>query len=147
MHHGLIGAMQPWESALLGFGVSSWADADEHEIHITGDVPMAFRLCVHPPLCFVDPHRVNGCPLIDRPASPFFFLSTFEVARKNTPSPVLTTLSPHRYYRMSRNETWLRERGWEMARDSANFFASRVVPDPSKWCRFLLLSGFAERNV
>lgn len=43
-HHNLSGAMQPWESALLGFGVSSWVDADEHEIHISGDVPMAFRL-------------------------------------------------------------------------------------------------------
>ena len=35
---------QPWESALLGYGVSSWGAADEHEIHISGDVPVAFRL-------------------------------------------------------------------------------------------------------
>lgn len=75
VHHGYGGAMQPWESALLGFGVSAWSIADDYEIHISGDVPMAFR----------------------------------------------------QYFRMTQNSTWLRTRGWEMARDSANFFASRVV--------------------
>ena len=43
-HVGLQGAMMPWESALTGFGESIWRPGDDNEIHITGDVPMAFRL-------------------------------------------------------------------------------------------------------
>ena len=77
-HHGLVGAMQPWESALLGFGVSTWKVGDNNEIHITGDVPMAFRL----------------------------------------------------FHRMARNDTWLRVDAWPLLRDSADFFASRVVREP-----------------
>ena len=41
---GLSGAMQPWESALLGFGVSHTPQNDASEIHVTGDVAMAVRL-------------------------------------------------------------------------------------------------------
>ncbi len=71
--------MWPWESALLGYGVSPWHQADESEIHISGDIPMAFRL----------------------------------------------------YYRANQNDTWLRTQAWESVRDSADFFASRVVIDKS----------------
>jgi trehalose/maltose hydrolase-like predicted phosphorylase len=74
--HGFGGAMQPWESALTGYGVSRVPTNDDQEIHITGDVPNAFRL----------------------------------------------------YYRMTRNATWLQHNGYPLVRDSANFFASRVVP-------------------
>ena len=40
--HGYAGAMWPWESALTGFG--EYEANDDHEIHISGDVPNAFRL-------------------------------------------------------------------------------------------------------
>jgi galactosylceramidase len=43
-HIGLSGSAFPWESASLGFGVSLWKSADQNEIHITGDIAMAFRL-------------------------------------------------------------------------------------------------------
>ena len=65
--------MQPWESALTGFGTSRVPTNDDSEIHITADVAKI-------------------------------------------------------YYRMSQNKTWLRESGWPLIRDSADFFASRVVP-------------------
>lgn len=42
--HGYGGAMQPWESALTGFGTSSVPTNDDKEIHISGDVANAFRL-------------------------------------------------------------------------------------------------------
>ena len=41
---GYNGAMWPWESALVGFGVASWHKGDEHEIHIGGDIVHASRL-------------------------------------------------------------------------------------------------------
>eukprot|EP00051_Salpingoeca_urceolata_P014845 m.189431 g.189431 ORF g.189431 m.189431 type:complete len:834 (-) comp18207_c0_seq1:34-2535(-) len=41
---GFGGAFWPWESALVGFGVSRAVQNDFHEIHITGDIAMAFRL-------------------------------------------------------------------------------------------------------
>ena len=40
--HGQSGAMWPWESGVSGLPVSPWHDADEHEIHITGDIARAF---------------------------------------------------------------------------------------------------------
>lgn len=70
----------PWESALTGFG--EYVSNDDHEIHISGDVPNAFRL----------------------------------------------------YFRMTKNETWLREMGWPVVRDSADFFASRAVPCDATSC-------------
>ena len=41
---GYNGAMWPWESALIGFGVAAWHEGDEHEIHIGGDIVHASRL-------------------------------------------------------------------------------------------------------
>ena len=40
---GYNGAMWPWESALIGFGVAAWHKGDEHEIHIGGDIVHASR--------------------------------------------------------------------------------------------------------
>lgn len=37
-------AVWPWESALLGFGVSPWLEADAYEIHVAGDISMALQL-------------------------------------------------------------------------------------------------------
>ena len=78
--HGYRGAMWPWESALTGFG--EWQPNDDKEIHISGDVPNAFRL----------------------------------------------------YFRMTKNATWLRQYGWPVARDSADFFASSAVACDNSSC-------------
>jgi len=45
--HNQSGAMWPWESAVSGEPVSTWAVADEHEIHITGDIAHAFWRSFH----------------------------------------------------------------------------------------------------
>jgi len=37
-------AVWPWESALLGFGVSPWLEADTFEIHVAGDIALAVKL-------------------------------------------------------------------------------------------------------
>ena len=42
--HGYHGAFWPWESALVGFGVSEWHIGDVCEIHIGGDIVHALRL-------------------------------------------------------------------------------------------------------
>jgi hypothetical protein len=53
----------PWESALLGFGVSPWVDGDKYEIHIAGDIALslelAFRTSGNDPSFFSSSHLAN----------------------------------------------------------------------------------------
>ena len=49
------------------------------------------------------------------------------------------------YYRMTKNETWLRHSGWPVVRDSADFFASRAVACNSSSCT--LGGGTTTRNL
>jgi trehalose/maltose hydrolase-like predicted phosphorylase len=38
------------------------------------------------------------------------------------------------YFRMTKNETWLRRSGWPVVRESADFFASRAVACDDRSC-------------
>lgn len=51
------------------------------------------------------------------------------------------------YYRMTKNETWLRSSGWPVIRDSADFFASRAVPCGSTTCTLGGVTGATTANL
>ena len=95
----------PWESALTGFGEFQWNDDDE--IHISG----ACRLRSVTSVANVSLRCLSSLLVSGDVANAFRL-----------------------YYRMTKNETWLRSEGWPVIRDSADFFASRAVACDNSSC-------------
>ena len=51
------------------------------------------------------------------------------------------------FYRMTKNQTWLRNTGWPVIRGSADFFASRAVPCDNSSCTLGGQGGATTRNL
>jgi trehalose/maltose hydrolase-like predicted phosphorylase len=94
-------ASWPWESALLGFGVSPWIDGDKYEIHIAGDIALslelAFRVSGNDPSFFTVESASNSSEAAYWPvigASAAFFAAKAAVEASTSNYTFLNVIGP-----------------------------------------------------